>query len=239
MNREQRVTASISRKATAVGCWLVAPFNLAFAAVGAIPGVDYVLENKGLWLVCMAALLGAALWANRREGPRGAHWTLLLPVLAAAVLKLFLPARDMGTWQRGLSLVVLILGGVLFARARTGRKIKAAAGVLSVLMLLPAILMLLAGAMFGNDGITVRRFDDPDGYYEAEVWIADAGALGGETAISVYAPVPLPFGTLRLIRGEANLDWTDPDDLEVEWAGGNTITINGERIELTDPTERE
>ena len=92
MNREQRVTASISRKATAVGCWLVATFNLAFAAVGAIPGVDYVLENKGLWLVCMAALLGAALWANRREGPRGAHWTLLLPVLAAAVLKV--PARQ-------------------------------------------------------------------------------------------------------------------------------------------------
>lgn len=215
---------ALNERALAVICWLAVAFIPVFTALGAIPDLAYVSTHKGAWLVCVAVLLAVALWADDWKG----HWLLLMPVLSVAVLRLFIPADGMGLWQCGLALVVLILGGVLFARAKAGRWPKLAAGALSVLVLVPALSMMLLTAVIGPVGVTLRRYPDPGGHLEAEVRVVDGGATGGSTIVTVYRPeLDLPFGNLRLIRGKTTLGWIDPSALEVAWVDEDTISING------------
>lgn len=167
MEKMQTVTVFVYDKALAVFGWLVASFNLIFTAFGAIPGMEYVPQHKTAWLVCVAALLVVALWVDTRREAQKHCWLLLMPVLAVAVLRLFIGAEGMGLWQCALALVDLILGGALFSRAKGCGKLKRVAGVLSILVLIPTILLMLFTAVVGTGGIAVRRYPNPSGYYEA------------------------------------------------------------------------
>jgi len=216
---------ALNERALAVICWLAVAFIHVFTALGAIPGMEYVPTHKGAWLVCVAVLLAVALWADDRKG----HWLLLMPVLSVAVLRLFIPAEGMGLWQCGLALVVLILGGVLFAQVKAGRKLKRVAGVPSILVLLSTLSLMLFTTVVGTGGITLRRYPDPNGYFEAEVRVTDKGATGGSTIVTAYWPVlNLPFGNLRLIQGKTTKSWIDSGALEVEWMEDGTLAINDE-----------
>lgn len=215
---------ALNERALAVICWLAVAFIPVFTALGAIPGLEYVPTHKGAWLVCVAVLLAVALWADDRKG----HWLLLMPVLSVAVLRLFIPVEGMGLWQCILALADLILGGALSARAKTGRKLKMAVRVLSILLLIPTLSMMLLTSIIGTGGIALRHYPYPNGYYEAEVRVVDGGATGGSTIVTVYRPaLDLPFGNLRLIRGKTTLGWIDPSALEVAWVDEDTISING------------
>ena len=152
-----------------------------------------------------------------------------MPVLSVAVLRLFIPAEGMGLWQCILALADLILGGALSARAKTGRKLKMAVRVLSILLLIPTLSMMLLTSIIGTGGIALRHYPYPNGYYEAEVRVVDGGATGGSTIVTVYRPaLDLPFGNLRAIRGKATMGWIDPGALEVEWMEDGALAINGE-----------
>ena len=134
----------------------------------------------------------------------------------------------MGLWQCILALADLILGGALSARAKTGRKLKMAVRVLSILLLIPTLSMMLLTSIIGTGGIALRHYPYPNGYYEAEVRVVDGGATGGSTIVTVYRPaLNLPFGNLRLIWGKATMGWIDPGALEVAWVDEDTISING------------
>ena len=180
VKHRQRVEAFVSDRALAVICWLVVAFHLIFTVLGAIPGLAYTPRHKAAWLICVAALLALALWQETRNRAHHGHWLLLMPVLSAAVLRLFIPADDMGLWQCGLALVVLILGGALFARAGAGRGFRLAAGILCATVLVPTLMMLLLTAFIGPPNITLRRYPDPTGHLEAEVRVVDEGATGGK-----------------------------------------------------------
>ena len=189
---------ALNEWALAVICWLAVAFIPVFTALGAIPGLEYVPTHKGAWLVCVA------------------------------VLRLCIPAEGMGLWQCILALADLILGGALSARAKTGRKLKMAVRVLSILLLIPTLSMMLLTSIIGTGGIALRHYPYPNGYYEAEVRVVDGGATGGSTIVTVYRPaLDLPFGNLRLIRGKTTLGWIDPSALEVAWVDEDTISING------------
>lgn len=97
MEKMQTVTVFVYDKALAVFGWLVASFNLIFTAFGAIPGMEYVPQHKTAWLVCVAALLVVALWVDTRREAQKHCWLLLMPVLAVAVLRLFIGAEGHGT----------------------------------------------------------------------------------------------------------------------------------------------
>ena len=221
----QRVKALVSDRALAVICWLVVAFHLIFTVLGAIPGLAYTPRNKAAWLICVAALLALALWQETRNKAHHGHWLLLMPVLAAAVLRLFIPADGMGLWQCGLALLDLALGGALFARARAGRGFKLAAGILCATVLVPTLMMMLLTAFIGPPNITLRRYPDPTGHLEAEVRVVDEGATGGSTTVTVCQA--WPFGLLDVVRGKTTLDWIDPGALEVAWVDEDTISING------------
>ena len=185
MRKERQKTSSALRKIITALCYLVVSFNLIFTAVGAISGLDYAVGNKSLWLICVSALLVAALWTDYQSEARGSQWLLLLPVLAAAILRLFVGAEGMGLWKCGLTLADLILGAILFAHARIGKKRKVVMGILSLLILIPTLLLILLTALIGTDGITLCRYPDPNSHRDAEVRISDEGALGGSTTITV------------------------------------------------------
>jgi len=221
----QRVEVFVSDRALAVICWLVVAFHLIFTVLGAIPGLAYTPRHKDLWLASVAALLALALWQETRNRAHHGHWLLLMPVLSAAVLRLFIPADGMGLWQCGLALVVLILGGALFARAGAGRGFRLAAGILCATVLVPTLMMMLLTAFIGPPNITLRRYPDPTGHLEAEVRVVDEGATGGSTTVTVCQD--WPFGLLDVVRGKTTLDWIDPDALEVAWMDEDTISING------------
>ena len=217
------------RKIITALCYAVVSFNLIFTAVGAISGLEYVVENKSLWLICATALLVAAVWMDSQSKARGGQWLLLLPVLAAAILRLFVGTEGMGVWQCGLAMADLILGTILFTRARIEKKLKVATGILALLVLIPTLLLMLFTAFVGTSGITLRRYPDPNSNCIAEVRISDEGATGGSTTITVYqSPLNLPFGTLRRIQGKTSMGWIDPGALKMEWIDANTIEMNGE-----------
>lgn len=152
-----------------------------------------------------------------------------MPTLSAAVLRLFIPADGMGLWQCGLVLADLILGGALYTQVKAGRKLKRVAGVPSILVLLSTLSLMLFTTVVGIGGITLRRYPDPNGYFEAEVRVTDKGATGGSTIVTAYWPVlNLPFGNLRLIQGKTTKSWIDSGALEVEWMEDGTLAINDE-----------
>ena len=225
VKQRQRIEAFVSDKTLAVICWLVVAFHLLFTVLGAIPGLAYTPRNKAAWLICVAALLALALWQETRNKMHHDHWLLLMPVLAAAVLRLLIPADGMGLWQCGLALLDLVLGGALFARARAGRGFKLAAGILCAVVLVPTLMMMLLTAFIGPPNITLRRYPDPTGRLEAKVRVVDEGATGGSTTVTVCQA--RPFGLLNVVRGKTTLDWIDPDALEVAWMDEDTISING------------
>jgi len=215
----------LNNRALAVICWLVVAFHLIFTALGAIPGLAYTPRHKGFWLALVAALLKLALWQETRSKAHHGHWLLLMPVLSAAVLRLFIPADGMGLWQCGLALVDLVLGGALFARARAGRGFRLAAGILCAMVLVPTLLLMLLTAFIGPPNITLRRYPDPGGHLEAEVRVVDEGATGGSTTVTVCQV--WPFGLLRVVRNKTTLGWIDSGALDVAWVDEDTISING------------
>ena len=95
-----------------------------------------------------------------------------------------------------------------------------------MLVLVPTLMLMLFTAVIGTDGITLRYYPDPSGYFEAEVRIADEGATGGHTVITIYQA--WPFGPLRVVRGQTSMQWIDPETLDVEWIDNDTLSVNGE-----------
>lgn len=225
VKHRQRMEASVYDRALAVICWLVAGFHLIFTVFGAITGLAYTPRHKAAWLICVAMLLVLALCQETRNKAHHGHWLLLMPVLSAAVLRLFIPADGIGLWQCGLALLDLVLGGALFARARAGRGFKLAAGILCATVLVPTLMLLLLTALIGPPNITLRRYPDPTGHLEAEVRVVDEGATGGSTTVTVCQA--RPFGLLDVVRGKTTLGWIDPGALEVAWVDEDTILING------------
>ena len=219
----------------AVLCWIVVPFNLVFTAVSFVPGLDYLPGNKGIWLGCTTALLAAALLIRPRDWRRGGWRVFLMPVVAAGVFRLYVGAEGMGPIQNILALADLILAVILFVKSRTGGPGKALIGALSVLLVLIALSMVTTACLFGNVGITLRRYPDPSGGCEAEVRISDAGALGGSTIVTVIrSSLALPFGELRRVGGEYRTGWIRPDKLDVQWLEDGDLMIQGEKWNWKD-----
>ena len=215
--------------ATAAVCWLVISFNLFFSALGAFRGLRYELCRKGSWIGCAAAVLTAGICVQGRSSTRGVRWVLLMPVLAAAVIRLYAPAEGTGPYHLAASAVVLTLGAILFFRAKARAALKIAIGVLSLPLLAFAVTLTAFCAVWGTDGIHLEDYPDPSGTYTAQVRISDEGALGGSTTVTIYRPLlSLPFGELRQVEGIYRSGWTDIGGFELRWSDGGTLTIDGE-----------
>ena len=215
--------------AAAALCWLVISSTLFFSALGSFRGLGYELSRKGLWIVCAAAVLTAGICVQGKGSARGARWVLLMPVLAAAVIRMYAPAEGTGPFHLAASAVVLILGAILFFRGKAHAVLKTALGVLSLPLLVFAVTLAAFSAFWGTDGIHLEDYPDSSGIYTAQVRISDEGALGGSTTVTVYRPLlSLPFGELRRVEGTYRTSWTDADGFELRWSDGGTLTINGE-----------
>lgn len=205
---------------------------LRLSLIGAIPALNYAPRHKGLWLVCVAMTLAAALLARRLGKARGARFLWALPVLAPSILTLFIGAEGMGRPECLLALADLILAGILTAKARAGRWAKRTAGALSAALLVPTLLLALPWlALGGEDATSVSSYPCPDADVSrtAEVRISDEGATGGSTTVTVLSDfVKLPFGSLRIEQARRRAGWIDPGALEVRWLDSDTIAINGE-----------
>ena len=117
----------------------------------------------------------------------------------------------------GLMVAVLILSGILFARAEGGKWKKRGIEVCTVILAIPVCLFLLfGGVLIGFDDVSEQSFVSPGGRYKAVLTSVDAGTFGGVTEVSVYETdqwISLPFGTLKHLRYRDTRGWIPRDEL--------------------------
>ena len=117
----------------------------------------------------------------------------------------------------GLMVAVLILSGILFARAEGGKWKKRGIEVCTVILAIPVCLFLIVGGvLIGFDDVTEQSFVSPGGRYKAVLTSVDAGTFGGVTEVSVYETdqwISLPFGTLKHLRYRDTRGWIPRDEL--------------------------
>ncbi|WP_027868499.1 hypothetical protein [Eubacterium sp. AB3007] len=117
----------------------------------------------------------------------------------------------------GLLLAVLILSGILFARAEGGKWKKRGIEVCTIILAFPVCLFLIfGGVLIGFDDVSEQSFVSPGGRYKAVLTSVDAGTFGGVTEVSVYETdqwISLPFGTLKHLRYRDTRGWIPRDEL--------------------------
>ena len=117
----------------------------------------------------------------------------------------------------GLMVAVLILSGILFARAEGGTRKKRGIEVCTIILAFPVCLFLIfGGVLIGFDDVSEQSFVSPGGRYKAVLTSVDAGTFGGVTEVSVYETdqwISLPFGTLKHLRYRDTRGWIPRDEL--------------------------
>ena len=117
----------------------------------------------------------------------------------------------------GLMVAVLILSGILFARAEGGKWKKRGIEVCTIILAFPVCLFLIfGGVLIGFDDVSEQSFVSPGGRYKAVLTSVDAGTFGGVTEVSVYETdqwISLPFGTLKHLRYRDTRGWIPRDEL--------------------------
>lgn len=140
-------------------------------------------------------------------------WRILLPLLLDILFATVLLLHGRGSrWLRWLAVPVLFLCSGTVA----------------------GVLLALAFPMAQRS--VVLEAESPDGSCVAVVWDVDEGALGGATEVEVErlsGGLDVGFGTFGKAPRRVYLgDWRDWEDMEVVWEDGDTLRINGQRVEL-------
>ncbi len=222
---------AVLRKWLSAVCYIMLTAELALSVIGMLPGLEYDFENRMPWCICSAILMAAALLCDCPAGSRDGSFLLIHLAASAGVLRVFFGGHGLNMTCYVLAAVILVLSAVLFLMARSRRWLKVLAGILSVLMSIPALVLLFLGIFLGNFGsVACGEFLSPTGTYKAEVVITDEGALGGNTSVTVYRTgdsIRLPFGTIKHPLGRFSTAWTDPAFLSVVWEGEDIVRLNG------------
>ena len=189
-------------------------------------GCDVTLRAPVLLLSLQSLLTVACTAVLLRRPP--VRYAALLP-LAAAVRAVFLLALPLpALLSAAVDLVCGLVLALRFAKRNAGRVLSV--GFSTALFLLTA-LMGAALSLFGFGAVrAIRAVPSPEGTSVAEVVDIDSGALGGETDVLVRKDftIDLLVGTVidrldRIYTGE----WREWETMELEWAGENTLRING------------
>lgn len=217
----------MGKRLGAAGCCLLILMHVILMTLCPALGLEYEMRNKGLWLLCVTAALGAMLATGRGGGFRLA----LLPLLCPGLFVLFIGASDLRAYEYGLMCLNLALAAALFFRAQAGAWAKAVVGGLSALLVLPVLLFIGLAFIFGDFGSTTTlSATSPGGAYRVDARIVDEGALGGRAFYTLYpsdSPVRLPFGTVGRPLACFQDGWIDPADLKITWQDAETPIING------------
>ncbi|MDO4386308.1 MAG: hypothetical protein Q4E18_09950 [Clostridia bacterium] len=220
------------RVCAAVCAYGMLALHLALGAVGLLPGWEYSLRNKTLWLALSCAVLLVAAVLECVPHPASRRYRFIHLLAWLAIVPLFAGSGDLRGIDFVLMLVLLGLSGFLFAKSKGGRK--RLVGILTVLIAIPLACFFIFGFFTRDFGsATCRTLASPGGAYEAEVRIVDQGALGGDTILSVYRKgegLSLPFGALRRPLFTRRSGWTDPAALAFRWEGDETIILNGDTL---------
>ena len=137
----------------------------------------------------------------------------------------------------GLMVAVLILSGILFARAEGGKWKKRGIEVCTVILAFPVCLFLIfGGVLIGFDDVSEQSFVSPGGRYKAVLTNVDSGTFGGVTEVSVYEKdqhIPLTFGTLKHLRYRYTRGWVPRDELKLSWEDDHTVRF-GDKVFVVD-----
>ena len=197
----------------AVCNYAVLLFNLVFVCACAATEWEYEIQNKTIWLLLSIGLLLAAVIL--KDTTKG---YLLIHLLAyLAILVLWIPGWGLRKYDLLLMVAVLILSGILFARAEGGTRKKRGIEVCTIILAFPVCLFLIfGGVLIGFDDVSEQSFVSPGGRYKAVLTSVDAGTFGGVTEVSVYETdqwISLPFGTLKHLRYRDTRGWIPRDEL--------------------------
>ena len=228
---KQYFTVEVSRTGLAVLEWIILPYHAVFGLIGTIQGLNYRAYNKGIWLFCTTLLLVMTIIIDARANNHGRRWLILIPLMNLSILCLFIGAYGMEYLHTTVAIIDLIMGSFIFFRARNRWKWKMIMGFVSAIILIPALMLAIFTFLVGSDGFTIREYPSPPNYldfYVAEVYVADGGATGGETVVTVCDQLPLmPFGLMRYECAVYKTGWIDPDQLTLYWKDGGIIVFNG------------
>ena len=190
---------------------------------GEVPeGRKSIRMGKGNRQLCLAICNYAVLLFN------------LVFVCACAATEWEYEIQNKTIW---LLLSVLILSGILFARAEGGKWKKRGIEVCTVILAFPVCLFLIfGGVLIGFDDVSEQSFVSPGGRYKAVLTSVDAGTFGGVTEVSVYETdqwISLPFGTLKHLRYRYTRGWVPRDELKLSWEDDHTVRF-GDKVFVVD-----
>ena len=220
---KRAMQAALCVCALAVICWELGQltgqaFRLRFPAVTA-------------WLVAVLLLVSLL---SRDAFARDAGHALPMLVLTAAMSYVAGCSVDSLTWRILLPLLLdMLFAAVLLLHGRGSRWLR---------WLAVPVLFLCSGMVLGvlvfpmAQRSVVLEAESPDGSRVAVVWDVDEGALGGSTLVEVErlrGGLDVGFGTFGKAPRRVYLgDWRDWVDMELVWEDGDTLRINGHRVEL-------
>ena len=190
---------------------------------GEVPeGRKSIRMGKGNRQLCLAICNYAVLLFN------------LVFVCACAATEWEYEIQNKTIW---LLLSVLILSGILFARAEGGKWKKRGIEVCTVILAFPVCLFLIfGGVLIGFDDVSEQSFVSPGGRYKAVLTNVDSGTFGGVTEVSVYEKdqhIPLTFGTLKHLRYRYTRGWVPRDELKLSWEDDHTVRF-GDKVFVVD-----
>ena len=217
----------------AVCNYAVLLFNLVFVCACAATEWEYEIQNKTIWLLLSIGLMVAAIL--HKDTTRGYLMIHLLAYLN--ILVLWIPGWGLRKYDLLLMVAVLILSGILFARAEGGTRKKRGIEVCTIILAFPVCLFLIfGGVLIGFDDVSEQSFVSPGGRYKAVLTSVDAGTFGGVTEVSVYEKdqhIPLPFGTLKHLRYRYTRGWVPRDELKLSWEDDHTVRF-GDKVFVVD-----
>ena len=190
---------------------------------GEVPeGRKSIRMGKGNRQLCLAICNYAVLLFN------------LVFVCACAATEWEYEIQNKTIW---LLLSVLILSGILFARAEGGKWKKRGIEVCTIILAFPVCLFLIfGGVLIGFDDVSEQSFVSPGGRYKAVLTNVDSGTFGGVTEVSVYEKdqhIPLTFGTLKHLRYRYTRGWVPRDELKLSWEDDHTVRF-GDKVFVVD-----
>ena len=204
--------------------------------LGQLTGQTFQLRYPAATAWLVAGLLLVALLSRDAFARDAGH---ALPMLVLTVAMSYVAGCSVDSLTRRIMLPLLLdmlFAAVLLLHGRGSRWLRWLAVPVLFLCSGTVLGVLLALAFPMAQRSVVLKAISTDGSRVAVVWDVDEGALGGATEVEVErlrGGLDVGFGTFgKAPRRVYTGDWRDWEDMELVWEDGDTLRINGQRVEL-------